>query len=359
MYMSYVPKANQIEGGCKMNLSKLMATSFAIAFMLGSPLSAQQKTAAKPAEPKKPVYTGKDIPQGQLDNLMVKVGAGGVTKADYDFFLLKAANKSGKQVGALSGDEKKAALFSSIDEELLFQGAMAEGALRDEYICWMILGTYKSGKTTAKIDPSSFTDTELENYYKAHPEKFSKPAQVNVKGLKFTNATEQEVQNKLKQATANPESIKDWVDIGWIKEGNAAGGLPLEITNPLTKLKKGQNSGIVNDKTSGWKFIFLVTDRIEPELIPFAEAKGKVKFELAGAKQEEMKKRLVEQQSKGQKGISEDEILLNSALQNGAQRELQTRRYIVEWYISKKKMPREQLLQDLKKKFKIDILKTE
>ncbi|OGV40538.1 MAG: hypothetical protein A2X48_03175 [Lentisphaerae bacterium GWF2_49_21] len=312
---------------------------------------------AAPAEKKKPVYTGKDIPQGPLENLMVKVGAGGVTKAEYDFFMLKTANKGRKAVSALSDDEKKQALFSSIDEELLFQGALAEGAYKDEYICWRIIEIYKSSNTTARIDPRNFTDDELEKYYKANPAKFTRPASVNVKGLKFMTESEQEVQKVMKQVAANPDSVKNWVDIGWIEEGKMGAGLPQRITDPITKLKKGQNSGIVYDKSVDWRYIFLVTDRKEPELIPYSEAKGKVKFELIGAKQEEMKKKLVDQQGKGQTGISEDEVLLNSGLQSGAQRELQNRRYIVEWYVTKKKVPREQLLPEMKKKFKVEILK--
>jgi len=72
-----------------------------------------------------------------------------------------------------------------------------------------------------------------------------------------------------------------------------------------------------------------------------------------------MKKKLAADQGKGQKGLSEDEVLLNSAIQAGAQRELQNRRYIVEWYLSKKKVQREQVLPELKKKYKIEILKSE
>lgn len=336
-----------------------------IAVLLFFPLHAQQKknTSTKPstqpsapAEPKKPVYTGNDIPQGALENLVVKVGAGGVTKGDYDFFLLKTANKNGKTVNKLTSDERKVALFSAIDDEVLFQSALSEGVLKDEYTCWMILETFKSNNTTVKIDPMTFTDDELEKFYKAHSEKFTKPAQVNVKGLKFMTESEQEVQKVLKKVSVNPDSVKDWVEIGWVEEGKAVAGLPQQVTASVAKLKKGQLSGIVTDKISGWKFIFLVTDRNEPELIPFAEARGNVKFELIGAKQEELRKKLSESQGKGQKGLSEDEILLNSAIQAGTHRDLQVRRYIVGWLLSKKKVQREQILPELKKKYKIELL---
>ncbi|MFZ2657643.1 MAG: peptidylprolyl isomerase [Victivallales bacterium] len=335
-----------------------------IAVLLFSPAYAQQKKntpapPSVPAEPKKPVYAGKDIPQGVLDNLFVKVGAGGVTKGDYDFFLLKTANKNGKNVDALTPDERKTALFSAIDEELLFQGALAEGVLKDEYTCWRILETYKSNNTTAKIDPRTFTDDELEKFYKAHPGKFTKPASVNAKGLKFMTESDQDVQKVMKQVAANPDSVKNWIELGWIEEGKMAAGLPQRITDPITKLKKGQNSGIVYDKSVDWRYIFLVTDRKEPELIPYSEAKGKVKFELIGAKQEEMKKKLAADQGKGQKGLSEDEILLNSAIQAGTHRDLMVKRYIVEWYFSKKNAKREEALPELKKKYKIEILKSE
>ncbi len=306
------------------------------------------------AEPKKPVYTGKDIPQGPLENLVAKVGPGGVTKGDYDFQLLKLANSKGKKIDALSKEERKTAFDTAIEEELVFQGALADGALKDDYICWMIISQHKSDSTTAKINPEAFTEEELQKFYKANPKKFTTPAEVHAEGMKFPTESDEEIKKVIKQAAEKPDAAKGWVDVGWIKEGNVGGGLTPDVCDQIVKLKKGQVSGIIFDKAMRMKCVFRAVERTEGQLLTYEEAKGKIKFELIGVKQEEMQKKLVAQS--GKKGMSEDEILLNAGLQAGTHRFITIRNYIIPAYLAKKKGTREQVLPDLKKRFKVEIL---
>src|SRR3989339_2258117 len=108
-----------------MLMSRTFNTLFIIALFVTLVLSSDNCSAQKPklppAQPKsiKPTYTKKEIPQGKLINLVAKVGSGGITKADYDFYLLKFANKNRKGVGALSAEDRKAALNMAIDDELV------------------------------------------------------------------------------------------------------------------------------------------------------------------------------------------------------------------------------------------------
>lgn len=322
---------------------------------------AKKQPAAAPAAPAAPAadklsYPG-PAPAVTIANPVATVGSGGVAKSEYDWYLLKTANKLNKSVAALTSDEKKIGLNLAIEDELLFQAALAEGALKDDYVCRMLVDTYKSTTVTAKIDPSAFTDDELQKYYRAHPEKFATPATVAVKGLKFVNASDEEVQRVLQQVKTNPEAITNWVNLGTFTEGQASAGLPPQIANAVTKLNKGQNSGIVTDRGSGWKYIFLVTDRSEATVPPFADVRSKVRFEYIAVKQEELKKtQLAQTAPAGQKPQSEEQQLLGAAVQAGMHRELQTKQYIINAYVMRKQAKREQLLPPLKTKFPVQVL---
>ncbi len=317
-----------------------------------------QAQPAPQAESKKPTYTKKEIPQGKLENLVAKVGPGGITKADYDFYLLKLANKSRKTVEALSDEERKAALNVGIDDELVFQSALADGALKDEYTCWTIIEEYKSQNVTAKIDPQSFTEDELRAFYKSRPDIFKTPPTVQARGLKLGSVSDQEAAKIQKQVAAKPDSRNDWIDLGWFKEGDSPGGMPPAMTAQIFKLKKGQVSAVISEKYTGDKFIFQVTDRKEPELPPFEDVKGKVRFEYIAVKSAELKKGMAGSLPKGEKGVSEEQAILDTAISEGYHRNLIIRNRIIQYYLAKKKMKIEQLAPELRKKYKVEIIGT-
>ncbi|MBI1785396.1 hypothetical protein HYR69_09655, partial [Candidatus Sumerlaeota bacterium] len=106
---------------------------------------------AKYSKPKKPVLT--DIPQGLLKDLVAKVGPGGVTREDYQLYQRRLANESGVSSSAFTDAERKKALDKAIEDETLFQAALAAGLLEDNYIRWSIREEYRADLTTGQISP--------------------------------------------------------------------------------------------------------------------------------------------------------------------------------------------------------------
>ncbi|OGV68645.1 MAG: hypothetical protein A3K19_14870 [Lentisphaerae bacterium RIFOXYB12_FULL_65_16] len=318
------------------------------------------KAAPQSAGPKRPVYSGKDIPQGLLENLVAKVGAGGVTRAEYDVRLLGLANQNRKKPEGLTPEERKKALDAAVEDELLFQGALVDGVLRDEDMCWRITSEYRSSETTPRIAPNSFSDEELMAYYKASPAKFSTPVQVCARGLRLLTEQEKQAADGLrKQAVTNPEKVKGWIELGWVTEGQNSAGLPLYLTDGLVKMKKGQVSGVIVDEHMDAKFIFHVTDRKEREVIPYDEAKKKVRFEYISVRQNQMEENLVAQLRGGNASASKEELLLFAALKAGTHRQPLLHRAIAESYLYRRKLTREQALPELRKRFPVQILTAE
>ena len=180
----------------------------------------------------------KEVPQIPDTGLVAKVGKGGLTKSEYDFYLLRFANKAKKNVKALSSEERKIALNEGIDDELLFQAALEDGALNDSYIRFMMSSMFRSNQTAGNIRPDQFTDAQLKAYYDAHPGEFCSPSENTVKGAKFNSAAGAADFIKKVKKLKDPASAPDWNDLGCFTEGKTAAGLPAEICAKVVKLKK-------------------------------------------------------------------------------------------------------------------------
>jgi hypothetical protein len=102
------------------------------------------------------------VHQGPLKDLVAKVGPGGVPRSlrplgllpsrDFGFHLKRIAVKSGKDAGALGPAERRQALDAAIRDELLFQGALADGILGDDYCRTRVIEAFKSHETKSGFD---------------------------------------------------------------------------------------------------------------------------------------------------------------------------------------------------------------
>ena len=313
---------------------------------------ANQGTSSSPA----PVVI-KDIPQISTEGLVARAGKGGLLKGEYAFYLLKLANKSRKNVKSLSPEERKAALSEGLDDELIFQAALEDGALNDKYIRFMMSSLFRSNQTVANISPDKFSDAELKAYYDAHMNEFCTPSEKHIKGAKFNStASASDFIKKLKKAK-EPASVPEWNDFGWLVEGKQIVELPSDISDKVLKLKKGQISEpLAGQSSRDTCFVFFCSEQKEAAQLPFDEVKGKVKFALVGQKQKENYDNLLKKMGFDPKKISEEDALFLSALNNGLYREITVRQYCINAYVDKKKLKREQLLPELKKKYPITII---
>ncbi|OGV49590.1 MAG: hypothetical protein A2X49_06420 [Lentisphaerae bacterium GWF2_52_8] len=331
-------------------LLERIITAFAITVICLPAKSADARKQSGGATTQKQTII-KDIPQGPMKNLLIKVGPGGISKDELDFYYLRFANKAGKTPDTLSPEEKKKAGEEGINDETLFQAALAEGAFNDNYIQSLIISQYKSSETNSKIDPKSFTEAELEAHYKAHPEEFSEPATNHLKSLKL-DGTQQDNEKKIKLAKTKPDSIQEWSDLGWMdKEKFTSMGFYPAVAEKLIKIKTGQCSEPIDFMRGTPKLLFYSVEAKESTPIPYEQAKGKVKFSLVSQKQKELTSGLMQKLAQTYKGASEDELLLRAGLASGCQRYISTRQYVINWFLAKKKATREQLLPELKKKY--------
>jgi hypothetical protein len=307
----------------------------------------------------------KETPQIPTDGLAAKVGKGGVTQSEYDFYLLRLSRKLKKTVQTLTPEERKAALNEGIDDELLFQAALDGGMLNDSYVRSMMVSVFKSKNTTETINPQKFTDAELQAYYDANKKEFCAPAEALVKGAKFPSKTEAEDFIKKARQMKDPGSAKDWQNLGWFTEGKVAAGLPQEICDKVVKLKKGQLSdSFPLSRAGGMTYVFLCEDQKAAQQLPFDEVRGKVKFALVNQKQKEglsaLKQKenpeaLARKYGADPKKLSEDDTMFLSALNSGVQRDITIRPYCINAYVMRKGGDKARLASELKSKYPVTI----
>lgn len=301
----------------------------------------------------------KEVPQIPQDGLVASVGRGGLTKSEYDFYLLKFANRLRKNVKSLSPEEKKNALNEGLDDEILFQAALAEGALNDSYIRFMMSSLFRSSKTLSSIRPDQFKDFELKAYYDAHQKEFSEPAESHIKCAKFNSKTSALNFIKTLKQSKTPASSPEWKDLGCLSEKKPLVELPTELNNKVAKLKKGQISEPLSPSFSkDICYVFICVDQKEARLIPYDEAKSKVKFALVNQKQKENYEILLKKMGFDPQKISENDALFLGALNNGLHRDISVRQRCINTYVAKKKLKREELLSELKKKYPVKLLET-
>lgn len=294
------------------------------------------------------------VAQGPLEDLIAKVGPGGVTRHEYELYLVRAARDLGKAETTLTPDERRKALNTAIQEELIFQAALEDGMLQDPYIRERIIGTYRSLETTAKIDPQQFADQELQAYYDAHPEAFTEPAQVTVEALRFDKDTpREEIEKTLREARANPDAVGGWKPAGTIVKGATLSFAP-GVLDPVVDLRVGEISEILED-IFHLQYLLRVTERAEEQHKEFAEARERVRFLLIGEKQKALDAELQRNLAAGAEGLSADEQLFQAAVKAGIARDCQIHLRIVNEYLAKKNVQREALLPELFARFPVEV----
>lgn len=304
-----------------------------------------------------PALVIKEIPKIPETDLVAKVGKGGLTQKEYDFYLLRFANRSQKTVQALSEEERKSALNEGLDDEILFQAALADGSLNNKYIRFMMGSLYKSNKATATLDPRNITEEEMKAYYDAHKSEFHTPKELLIKGAKFESAEGAANFVKKLKKSKNPASDSEWKDLGWFTEGKVAAMLMQEVCDMVVKLKKGQISKPIQDP--GMKtiyYVFYCVDESPGMPLDFGDVSSKIKFELLNQKQNTSYADLLKKMGFDPKKVSEEDALFLGALQAGLWREHSVREYSINAYTMKKKQSKEKLLPQLRKKYPVTII---
>lgn len=287
-------------------------------------------------------------------DLVARVGPGGVSRRLYDIYLRRKANELNKKFDALSEQERAATLERAINEELLFQAALASGIHENKTIRQRIIATYRSKHTTAHIDPRGFTEDEIRAYYNANRQTFVEPAAVKLKWLTYGPGIDQEtVRNAWRSARANPDSVKGWHSSrGWATVGNMP-TFSKSTQRRIVSIRKGQVSEILKDEFDV-RHIFWVSDRRPAKQLSLAESRAKIIHKLIGSRQHQLDGQLNQRLRSTSIGSADkDELAFRSALQDAAHYDWHTRQRIINTYVHEKKRTREQLLSPLRSRFHV------
>lgn len=318
------------------------------------------------------------MPARHAKDLAARVGSGGVTRREFEDAVRGYMNLRGMEAAPEGGyasvklkttprDESNA-LYNAIDEELLFQAAVAEGMLgtpdMESRIRQELYGDISAMPelprpkgdgairfvSTRKPDLDEFTEERIEGYYKAHPEQFKAPIRVKVKSMEWPREADEGglTTRKFEAARNDPAAETEWQEGGWVSEGTHPsevhdGMEPSELAK-LFATPKGDVTPILNGHVS--MYVFWVVDREDTDHpLPLAEVRPRVLYRLAQARFMALNPIL----------NSEPDRFLRMAIQKGSHRNLRLElgsRYMN----AHREKTRDQLLEELRRKFKVEIL---
>ena len=276
-----------------------------------------------------PPLPAADPDQGPLEDAVIRVGPGGISRKEYAWW---------------EKGQGKCALLWLLETEPLFQQALKEGLHKNDYVRDRVIEAFQSSQSTERIDPRTFTEEDLQAFWKAHPDLFTPPPSLKLRLLQFPLLTDpKEIQQTLKKARAKPDSVQGWKELDWMTQDEVHGICGERIMEAALKMKAGQISEAVS--FGGLLNAVQVVDRKQEAAPPFDEVREKVRFELVGAKQEAMKKTLPKDPA----------VLYQAALKAGCLREATLRNYLIGCLVSKRKKSKEDLQKELRDAFPVRV----
>jgi hypothetical protein len=294
------------------------------------------------------------LAQETKPELVIKVGPGGLTQQELDIYLRRAAKRLRRSKRDLDPADRERAITEAIDDEILYQAAVAGKMLEDEHVKSRICNLYKSKNTTAKIDPRSFTSKELRAYYDTHPEEFTKPVELELSVLRIPRCTAAELREILRKAKAVPERVEGWKRIGWASQSKvAANTIPKRALDPLYRLYKGEVHGPVEDRF-GMRHVFWVHGRKEARLVSFEKSRARVVHLLIKQKQASFERRMrLELRGDRPSERGDSELLYEAALAAGMARDWGVRKYVINAWVARQKQTRDDLLIVARRRFRV------
>jgi len=327
------------------------------------------------------------IPQGPLKDLVVRVGPGGVMRMEHekamrDYAHLKGLNAAPEGGFAiveqqLTPQDRSNALYNAIDDELLFQAALAAGFLdQEENRKWirqefynLLLGAadalagklekeegkqslqFRMMNVSAESASQQVTEAQIGAYYKDHTNEFLAPVSVFIKYDSFPSETDEGGfgMKGFREARENPVSKTDWQGKGeWVMEGQKPScmrdGEPYGGLDGLFKTPKGGVSPVIRGVV--YTYIFWVTDKKESGgLKPLNEVKTKVIHRIAGMRFSALNKIL----------NTDSDRFYRMAINEGIHRtHLKSQIGFKHW--ANKGIERGEVIKKLKQEFKIEVL---
>lgn len=304
------------------------------------------RDAEAPADPAPEPMGPSGIPQALEGELVANVGPGGVTRKELaDRVYGYTRGDSG--LDDLSPMEAQVYLDPLVDDELLFQGAIADGVFDDPAVRRRLCEVQLSaqGVDTRLVGGS---DADLKAWYNAHRDELIEAKRLFVRGAKIedfaTFTTDWDLERfrdhvaRLKAAGPND---KVWDAEGWVGRDEEFMG-PRTYTM-LKNVRKGDwSNDIVCDDQCVW--VFKVFEREDAEAPPpFEKCRDRVRMLMAA----EVAKAV-------EAGTTEETF--RAALAAGLHRNSYLRAFVIETYVTKRKASRADLLTEMRERFRVTVL---
>ncbi|MEK7867192.1 MAG: hypothetical protein AAB434_10955 [Planctomycetota bacterium] len=303
------------------------------------------RTAKADEGPPAPSLPG-TIPQALEGDLVASVGPGGVTRKEladriYGF------TRGDSSLVDISPKEARVYLDPLVDDELLFQGAIADGAFDDPTIRKRLCEAQISVQG-ADTRLTGGTEADLKAWYEAHLADLIEAKRLQVCGAKLYDAADLATERGLEETMGRIERLKAagpddpvWDFKGWI-------GVDEEFLGPKTydmikNLRVGECSNDIacSDK-SVWAFRVLAREDL-PAPPPFERCRDRVRMLIA------------EERMKALEAADTDETF-RAALDGGLHRNSYHRAFIIETYVTRRKTSRAELLTEMRGRFLVDVL---
>ncbi|MBN1270249.1 MAG: peptidyl-prolyl cis-trans isomerase [Kiritimatiellae bacterium] len=299
------------------------------------------------------------VEQGPLEGLLVRVGQGGITRTDYKLYLMARARELNKKWNELDTAERQQALQKAIDDEILFQAALAAGIHSQQSMRQIISARYQARHVDDLIKPESFSVEDRRAFYEANKKAFMMPPGVRVKIRTFAaNASREEVNIAWEAARAAPATLAGWKDFGWIMPDTEKDILSRQDVEYLLTLATGQVSKVITD-LYGASFFFWVNERQEAEARSYEEMEKEILERMMEDRRLELQAKFDREIEQARGGLSPEEAVFQRALEVGIHRDWAVRQRIIELYVAAKKADRGDLLADLRRNYPVSRVEEE
>ncbi len=286
--------------------------------------------------------------------LAARVGEGGVLKTEFDSY---ARGRYSPQHANLSGENwgtPHEGLRRGIEDEIVFQEALKIGLHKEAIIRKDILDLYKANQTVVPIDPSAFTQQEIESYYTAHSKEFMTPAKFRLLLTSLSGADQAAAKTQHAEIKRNPTGHKAWQGGSWIEEGDHF-RIPISEAQHKTvyALRKGQVSELI--PADGNFYLFWCLDYKPGKAKSLEQSRARVIHLLIKEKEAGNTAALMGK-LKARNAVEESRLFFEEAIKAGTLRDRTLRDYFINIYLQRRSLTLGKAVNILKSRYPIEIM---
>ncbi len=139
---------------------------------------------------------------------LARVGEGGVWENEFRWFLVRFPSEYPDLAKVPRTEMRAVALSAAIDNEILFQAALRNGALRESEMRKRIVDHHRAEYQMSRSKPEDFSDEDVKSYSEKHQMEMMEPPTLAGGVFYFQrSATGSEMERRRQEALTQPNSI--------------------------------------------------------------------------------------------------------------------------------------------------------